>query len=240
MAMYEPCSVMLLLAKARDTRTMSFSLAAANVTKALKRVFPLILLSFALRGTAVLEGRASSEGYEWGFALRGGVGTGWGGCWRRDVACSAGGGGSVAWVWGSISAVSMTSAAVFRAFLFLVPEEASVLFKEQPVFFWTLWFFTNWWRWHWCRRDFHIEDGITIFIKQRTRDYNTFRIFPHWSNLRWKIMGTSRVYLLWKAILQSAQTTVLACWIRCNELKSKREKRTALHLNLMDSQSGWF
>ena len=75
MAMYEPCSVMLLLAKARDTRTMLFSLAAANVTKALNRVFPLILLigkneycktcqSFALRGTAVLEGRASSEGYE--------------------------------------------------------------------------------------------------------------------------------------------------------------------------------
>ena len=75
MAMYEPCSVMLLLAKARDTRTMLFSLAAANVTKALNGVFPLILiidknkyckkcLSFTLRSTAILEGRASSEGYE--------------------------------------------------------------------------------------------------------------------------------------------------------------------------------
>ena len=43
--------------------------------------------------------------------------------------------GAVAYVVGFVSAVSTTSPASLRAFLFLAVEEARVLFKEAPVFF---------------------------------------------------------------------------------------------------------
>ena len=54
---------------------------------------------------------------------------------QEEVFQSSGGVEAVACVSGSVSAVSTTSAAILRAFLFLVLEEPRVLFKEEPVFF---------------------------------------------------------------------------------------------------------